>query len=59
MSVRAPVTRHEFISDAILWLKDAIDEDRAWGEPCPSSDLCLQRAKTAIDHALLNEARLQ
>ena len=51
MSTRNPATRREYISDAILWLKDALDEDRDFGSRCPSAQACLDRASERIEEA--------
>lgn len=52
MSTRRPETRAEFVRSAILWLRDAIDEERYWSPGCESSQWCLRKAIEEIERAI-------
>jgi hypothetical protein len=57
MTTRDPRTRRDYISDAILWLKDALDEDHDYGEDNAGSDFCLRRAMLRVTEARASVGR--
>jgi hypothetical protein len=52
MSIRHPETRAEHIKAAIMWLQDALDEDRDPVDSAPTGNWCIERAREACDQAL-------